>query len=217
MSFNTRGGRTKATGYITIGHDITTLCLGSSSAKTRWDLLAVVQNFYGYAGNDPIDFTDPFGLHTPVAVPVLVGIGKDLIVPGITTVGGVIIVVGEAAPAVGLAGTIGWGIGRGIGHLPTVGGGTVDSGWQDIFTRWLYPETAANWALAGRALCLAKGTTNTSDTGIMAEVYEMIRLKQATDICDALDKLAASASGIRLLKIKATQKYHGCRRSSYSG
>jgi hypothetical protein len=122
-------------------------------------------------------------------VPVGVGIGKDLIIPGITAGGGVVIVVGEAAPLVGLAGTAGWVIGRGIGHLPTVGGGTVDSGWQDIFTRLFFPATAANWALAGRALCLAKGTTNTADTGIMAEVYEMIRLKQATDTCDALAKL----------------------------
>jgi RHS repeat-associated protein len=119
-------------------------------------------NLYGYVFNDPVNLVDPFGETGGVLVlgpPIGAGIGTDVIVgtgAGIATAGGIIIVVGEAAPGVGLAGTAGWAIGRGIGHIPTVGGGTVDQGWQDIFTDWLFPETAANWALARRPICLTR-------------------------------------------------------------
>lgn len=59
---------------------------------------------------------------------------------------------------------------------------------------------------------------NVADTGIMEEVYEMIRRNPGMTICDALDALMAAAAGnsARQQKIKATQKFHGCRRSSQS-
>jgi hypothetical protein len=70
------------------------------------------------------------------------------------------------------------------------------------------------WSL----IFFGKGPTNTADTGVMEEVYEMIRTGKATDVCDALDKLMQAAScSARRQKIKATQKYYGCKRSHYSG
>lgn len=88
-------------------------------------------NFYAYVFNNPTNLVDPFGLDAGTLAlggRILGGteIGADVIGGAVT--------VGEAAPAVGAAGLAGWGIGRGVGHVPLIGGGTVDDGWQDIFT-----------------------------------------------------------------------------------
>ena len=84
-------------------------------------------NMYAYVRNNPQNFSDPSG-NIPIAIPVpwwWLGSGSA---------GGVIVGIGRITGPVGAAGTVGWGIGRGIGHIPLYGGGTVDDGWQQIFT-----------------------------------------------------------------------------------
>lgn len=54
-----------------------------------------------------------------------------------------VVVVGEAAPAVGAAGLAGWGIGRTIGHAPLGGGNTIDSNMQFLFTYFFFSQAAA--------------------------------------------------------------------------
>jgi len=121
-------------------------------------------NFYAYAGNDPVDFRDPFGLTGPgtavagvagttataaevdaVAAPLIEGAATDL---GVGAGFGTIVETGSAGGPAGVAavgaGAVGWGIGRGVGHVPLIGGGTVDDGWQDIFTSLFYSNPDPN-------------------------------------------------------------------------
>jgi hypothetical protein len=117
-------------------------------------------NFYAYVFNNPTNLVDPFGLDAGTLAlgggRILAGteIGADVIGGAVT--------VGEAAPAVGAAGLAGWGIGRGVGHVPLIGGGTVDDGWQDIFTYLFFSQAAT---LAGRPLCFAKRPTGVQGGG----------------------------------------------------
>ncbi len=64
------------------------------------------------------------------------------------------------------------------------------------------------------------GPGNVADTGIMKEVWQMIRAGVAATACEALDILAKAANAVgdslRLKKIRATQKAMGCRASRQS-
>ena len=65
-----------------------------------------------------------------------------------------------------------------------------------------------------------KGKGNVADTGVLAEARELIQAGKATDICEALKILMKEAIAAgdkakqRRIKIKATEKAMGCRRSS---
>ncbi|WP_375470927.1 DUF4157 domain-containing protein [uncultured Nostoc sp.] len=80
--------------------------------------------------------------------------------------------------------------------------------------------------IVGIILLMSKGgKKNTADTGIMDEVRRLIEAAKKTgkllSICEALEiirKAAEQAGDIKkLLKLKATEKFYGCRGSSYSG
>jgi RHS repeat-associated protein len=110
-------------------------------------------NLYAYAGNDPVDFRDPSGLLGPGTVVAGAGtaattaevnaVAGTLVEGAATDMGlgagfGTVVETGSAGGPAGLAivgaGAAGWGTGRLVGHVPLIGGGTVDDGWQDIFT-----------------------------------------------------------------------------------
>jgi hypothetical protein len=56
------------------------------------------------------------------------------------------------------------------------------------------------------------GTQNVADTGVMDQAQQMVANGQATDICDALQKMYDSTpAGPQRNKIKRTQKAKGCR------
>src|SRR5262249_7160039 len=92
------------------------------------------------------NLTDPLGLATlPAWVPALGGAGSRLTLitggggaaaPTFTLVAGGSAETGLAGGPVGVlvggAGAVGWGIGRGVGHIPIGGGWTVDDGWTAI-------------------------------------------------------------------------------------
>ncbi|WP_446387529.1 polymorphic toxin type 34 domain-containing protein [Coleofasciculus sp. B1-GNL1-01] len=58
---------------------------------------------------------------------------------------------------------------------------------------------------------------NLSDSGILAEAYQLLREGSAKTLCQALDILMRDAKTTRdtarILRIKGTQKAKGCRRS----
>jgi hypothetical protein len=60
---------------------------------------------------------------------------------------GTVVETGSAGGRAGLPvvgpGAAGWGTGRLVGHVPLIGGGTVDDGWQEIFTP-LFPDSTPN-------------------------------------------------------------------------
>jgi RHS repeat-associated protein len=123
-------------------------------------------NFYSYVGNNPQNFIDPSGKY-PIAIPIpipwwLVGSG---------TAGGVLAGAGRLAGPVGAAGTVGWGIGRGIGHIPIYGGGTVDDGWQQIFTLLFFSQAASQSQAGPRATCKKNGNADCPRQWIDARAY----------------------------------------------
>jgi RHS repeat-associated protein len=96
-------------------------------------------NFYSYVFNDPVNYRDPDG-HEAATI----AIGGGLILgSGAGTGAGILAGAGAGAAVVG-AGAVGWEIGRGIGHIPTGNGQTVDTTVQAAGTAtilWFREET----------------------------------------------------------------------------
>ena len=134
-------------------------------------------NLYEYALSSPTNFIDPFGEDAGVWVlggGIGTGTGADLVGGGAIATGGadVIVAVGAAAGtggAVVAAGGIGWGVGRGIGHIPIGHGQTVDDGMQLIWTLLLYHNTPA---LAGRPLCRKRSNPFTGTPGSVSVTWQ---------------------------------------------
>jgi hypothetical protein len=62
---------------------------------------------------------------------------------------------------------------------------------------------------------MQRNRTNVADTGIEAEAQSLIAQGLAKGMCDALAILQSQTRDSRkLMRIKATQKAYGCRRSS---
>jgi hypothetical protein len=110
-------------------------------------------NFYSYVFDSPTNLTDPFGLAgAPVLIPLAGGAGTGLTLieggGGAAAISGIIVETGSIGGPAGVAvagtGVVGWGIGRGVGHIPLIGGGTVDDGWQDIFTSLFFSNPDPN-------------------------------------------------------------------------
>jgi hypothetical protein len=105
-----------------------------------------------------------------------------------------------------------------VGALETLGAVEIPT--------WVW-TMAAGTATIGTILTIPSDTStatihmteNTRDTGIMADVWkELGSGANRDDICRKLAQMwdEAKFNPVRRLKIKATQKYYGCRRSSQS-
>jgi len=117
-------------------------------------------NFYSYVFNSPTNLVDPSGREA--ATLALGGAGILAGSAALDTLLGGAVVVGDALPPVGVAGTVGWGAGRAIGHIPLGGGNTIDSNMQFIFTYFFFSHTTS---IAGRPLCFAKRPTGVQGGG----------------------------------------------------
>lgn len=113
-------------------------------------------NFYAYVFNSPTNFNDPFGLSAGILPPPVaagaagVGAGTALGAGfGAEVATGSI--GGPAGVAVLGAAALGWGIGRGIGHIPIGHGQTIDDGVQLLFEPLFSPSPEPRpTPLAGR-------------------------------------------------------------------
>jgi RHS repeat-associated protein len=173
-------------------------------------------NFYAYVFDSPTNLTDPFGLAAPALLPALggaagAGTGLTLIQGGAgagATISGTIVetgsIGGPAGVAVAGAGVVGWGIGRGVGHVPLFGGGgTVDDGWQGIFTSLFFsnadPNPGAGTAfnphpLAGRN-CKNKPTEEECDEMYETDLETCRKLRSRSCYAQAAERWAACKAG----------------------
>ncbi len=121
-------------------------------------------NVYAYALDSPTNLTDPLGLESAVAEPPVIttagaGAATEAALteaaaegessgPVLTLVAGgsgdITLAGGPAGLLVVGAGGIGWGIGRGVGHIQIDDDWTVDDGWQAIFTSLFYSHPDPN-------------------------------------------------------------------------
>jgi len=169
-------------------------------------------NFYAYVFNSPTNLVDPFGLATPALIPIVAGSGTGLTLiqggGGAAAITGTIVETGSAGGPAGVAvlgaGAAGWGIGREIGHIPLIGGGgTVDDGWQAIFTSLFFsnpdPNPGAGPAfkpLAERS-CKAQPRHSEGDCDDMyeADLDTCRKLKSRACYAQAAERHAACLTG----------------------
>jgi RHS repeat-associated protein len=143
-------------------------------------------NFYEYAYNDSTTLDDPTGND-----PGVIAFPWILELPEIPVAG-----------QVAVAGTAGWFIGRGIGHIPIGNGDTVDDAVTDGFASIL--------------IYFAKGGKKYIGNEYVDEAKNMFG-NDKDKICKWLDDLYSASGPAARQKIVKAQKYFGCRRCGGGG